>query len=302
MLAVLTFAVLFVLDPKTAEDMEKSYQSLKEAQAQKDADQVKRLAAETCALARQVATVPAPDNDEEKAAWKDRVNYAREVELETEYALAVTAAVATKPEVTIDLLAALEKQNPKSKYLEDSYSRYMLALNQTGAAAKIPAIAEKGLANFPDQEDLLLFMSDYAMTRKQSDRALNYSRRLVTVLNKHPKPANMSEADWERKKSASLARGYWIAGVLCGEKSLFAESDRHLRAALPLIKGNDAMMAVALFYLGVSDYQLGQATLNKGLVLEAQKFSDQAAQIPGPYQQQAWKNAAIMKQTADRMR
>ena len=302
MLAVLTLAVAFSIDPKAVDDMEKSFQSLKEAETQKDADLVKRLAAETCALARQVAMSPAPDNDEEKTYWKDRVTYAHEIEVHTEYALVSTALQASEPAVTLDFLTTLEKQNPKSKYLGEAYGRYLLALNQTGATAKIPAVAEKGLTNFPEQEDLLLYMSDYAMTHKQADRALTYSRRLVTVLNKRAKPEGMSAADWDRKKSAGLARGYWIAGVLCGEKTLYAESDRHLRAALPLIKGNDAMVAAALFYLGVDNFQLGQAMLNKALVQEAVKFSEQSAQIPGPYQSQAWKNAAIMKTQADRMR
>ena len=30
-------------------------------------------------------------------------------------------------------------------------------MNKTGAAAKIPGVAEKALANFPENEDLLLY-------------------------------------------------------------------------------------------------------------------------------------------------
>ena len=302
MLAVLSFAVLLAIDPNPVDEMEKSYQSLKQAQSQKDPDLVKRLAAETCALARQVATVPMPQEETDKTAWQNRVAYARDIELQTEYALASTGLQAEQPAVTVDLLATLEQQNPKSKYLDEGYARYLWALNQTGAAARIPALAEKALANFPENEDLLLVMAETTMARKQNDRALGFSRRLVVVLNKHPKPEGMAAADWERKRTASLARGYWIAGVLCGEKNLYAESDRHLRAALPLLKGSDAMLAPALFYLGVDNYQLGQVTLNKALVREAAKFSEQAAAIPGPFQTQAWKNAAAMKTAADRMR
>jgi hypothetical protein len=62
------------------------------------------------------------------------------------------------------------------------------------------------------------------------------------------------------------------------------------------------MMGQALFHLGVSNYQLGKITLSKARVLEGAKFSEQAAAIEGPYQQQAWRNAAAMRDEAGRMR
>ena len=41
---------------------------------------------------------------------------------------------------------------------------------------------------------------------------------------------------------------------------------------------------------------------NKPKVLEGQKFSEQCASIEGPFQQQAWKNAIVMKTEAANMR
>ena len=301
MLVVLSFAALLFIDPSVVADMENSYKGLKEAQNNKDAALVKKLAGETSALARKVAADPAPQGEVEKEDWKNRVAYARDIEVQSEYALFVTAAAA--PAATaVDLFETLEKQNPKSRYLDEGYSRYLYALNQNGAASRIPAVAEKGLANLPDQEDLLLVMAENSQAKKQSDRALAYARRLIVVLNKHPKPEGMAAADWDKKKATSLSHGYWIAGVICGEKGLFAESDRNLRAALPLIKGQDALMGPALFYLGVSNYQLGKQTLNKARVVEAQKFSEEGAKIQGPYQNLAWKNAMSIKDEAGRMR
>ena len=75
-----------------------------------------------------------------------------------------------------------------------------------------------------------------------------------------------------------------------------------LRAALPMIKDNPGMNGAALFYLGVANFELGKMTLNKARVLEAAKFSEQAAAIPGPLAQQAWKNAQIIKTEAGKMR
>ena len=77
---------------------------------------------------------------------------------------------------------------------------------------------------------------------------------------------------------------------------------RNLRAALPLIKGNTAMLGPALFYLGVANYNLARLTLSKAKMLEAAKFSEDSAKIAGPYQDQAYKNASLMKTEAASMR
>ncbi|MBI4873031.1 MAG: hypothetical protein HY822_00210 [Acidobacteria bacterium] len=298
-----SLAVLLIAGPALAvpDDLENAFQSMKDAESKNDAALVKKLAAETCALARQVISAPAPQNDAEKEAWSIRAERARSIELHTEYALAVSAMKAP-PATAVDLLSALELQNPKSRYLDDAYGLYFLALNKLGAASKIPAVAAQAIAHFPDNEDLLLVLADTAMNRKQSELAQRHAERLVTVLSKHPKPEGVAPADWERKRSTALGRGYWIAGLMHCEMAQFYDADKDLRAALPLIKGNDSMMASALFQLGVANYQLGKTLMRKAQVLEAVKFSEQAAALKSPYAEQAWRNAYVMKTEAAKMR
>jgi hypothetical protein len=302
-LSVLSMLVLLVGAPAVGrtQDLDTTYQSLKDAEAKGDAAAVKKLAAETSALARKAAAEAAPEDASEKDAWTARVAYAKDVDLQAEYAL-YAVAVKSDAATTVDLLAALEAQNPKSKYLDDAYANYLYALSQSGGTAKIPAVAEKALANFPDNPDLLLFLADHYYSAKQPDRAQGYANRLVVAMGKHAKPEGVSEADWEKKKSASLGRGYWISGVIAGEKNQYAAADRNLRAALPYVKGNDAMTAPALFYLGTADYNLGKMTMSKAKILEGAKFSDQCAAITGPYAEQAYKNSMIMKTEAGKMR
>ncbi len=300
-LTVVSFAVLFAPAVITTGNLDTAYQRLKEATAGKDAVQVKILAAETCALAREAAAVPAPGNDDEKEAWQERVTYARSIETYTEYALYATA-VGTPPAATVDLLAALEQQNPKSKYLADAYGLYFRALQQTGGAARIPAVAEKAIEHFPDNDDSLAVLAETVYSRKQNDRALGYAKRLAAALNKRSRPEGMSAAEWERKRGAELASAYWIAGVAEAEKSAYFDADKDLRAALPLVAANDARKATALFYLGLANYQLGKMTLKKSQVLEAAQFSKEAAAIQGPLAQQAWHNSQVMKDEAARMR
>jgi len=301
MLAVVSFALLLAPVVVGPGSLETAYQKLKDAAAGKDAVQVKTLAAQACAMAHEIISTPAPTDDDEKEAWNNRVKFAHDVELYTEYALYATA-VATPPETTVDLLAALELQNPASKYLADAYGLYFRALHQIGADAKISAVAEKAVEHFPDNDDALAVLAEGAFSHKQTDRALGYARRLVAALGKRARPEGMSAADWDRKRGVELASGHWIAGVVQAEKGMYFEADKELRAALPLVAGNDSRKATALFYLGLANYQLGKMTLKKSQVLEAAKFSQDAAAIQGPLAQQAWHNAQVMKDEAGRMR
>jgi hypothetical protein len=284
-----------------AQDLDASYQSLKDAQAKGDAAAVKKLAGETSALARKAAAEPAPEDADEKQAWTARVEYAKGIDVQTEYAL-YEVALKSPPATMVDLLATLEAQNPKCQYLDQAYASYLYALSQTGGTAKIPAVAEKALANFPENTDLLLVMVNSTFSAKQSDRAQGYANRLVAAWAKKTKPEGVSEGDFERQKVASLGRGYWVSGMVSAERNQYAAADKSLRAALPYIKGNNAMMAPALFYLGTANYNLGKMTNNKAKILEGAKFSDDCAAIPGDLAQQAWKNSAIMKAEAAKMR
>jgi tetratricopeptide (TPR) repeat protein len=303
MVSLLALTALFVAGPiiEVPGDLQDSFQQLKAAESQKDAALVKKRAVETIQLARQLESSPAPESELERDSWTKVVAHARDIQVYSEYALYSTA-IQSQSAVAVDLFATLEQQSPKSRYLNDAYGRYMLALNQSGAASTIPAMAERAIKNFPDNEDLLLYLADTAMTRKQTDRALGYAERLIKAISSHPKPENLSAAEWERKKSMTLGHGRWIAGVMHGDKTQYYESDRDLRVALPLIKGNDTMMSSALFYLGVANYHLGATTRNKAQVLEAVKFSEQAAAMKGPLAHQAWRNAVAMKAEADKIR
>jgi len=298
---LLVFALLFAGGTvKGPEDMDKSFQSLKEAQAKNDAVQVKTLALQTYAIAQELAAMPAPADAAEKEAWQQQVEYAKSVEMQTEYALYVTAIEA--PAATnVDLFNTLQQLNPASKYVDMGAGRYFYALTQTGATAKVTGAAEKIVAKFPNNDEALIVLADAAVTKKQNDRAINLADKLVNAL-KRAKPADISASEWERRKTAGLGRGYWIAGVLRAEKEQYFQANENLRAALPFIKGNDAMTGPALFYLGLVNYQLGKQMLNRGQVREAAKFSEEAAAIKGPYAQQAYHNALVMKAEADRMR
>jgi hypothetical protein len=280
-----------------ADDLDTNYQDLQDAVKNNDVAAVKKLAPETSALVRAELAKPV-----ESADAKARLEYLHSVDTYADYAL-FDIAVQSEAAVQVDLIATLEKQNPKSKYLDQAYGYYLAALAKTGAAAKVPEIATKAIANFPQNPDLLIYLANNAANHGQADGELNYATRIIALWSGHPKaPEGVAEAEWDRKRDVSLGPAYYMAGMVQASRSHWIEADRNLRAALPSAGGNPAMQANVLFQLGIANYNIGKATLNKAKILEAVNFSQQAAKIQGPVAAQAWKNAQVMKAEADHMR
>ena len=301
-LSVVGIAIFLLTGPVVvADELDDTYQSLQDAVTKKDAAQVKKLAVPLFELSRKVIGAPEPTSAIEKEDWPNRIKYAKEAEGYAEYALYATGVQADAATM-VDLLGLLEAQSPKSKYLDQGYDAYLAALHQVGKDDAVAGIADKAIVNFPNNPDLLLVVANTAQVKKQADRAIQFANRLVAAANSRPKPEALPAADWERKKSIWLGRGYWISGVLNGEKNLYALSNKSLRAGLPYIKGEPGLMGPALFYLGLDNYQLGKMTNNKKQVLEGATFSEQCAAIAGPFQDQAYRNSMAMKADANNMR
>ncbi len=301
-LRALSVALMLLAGPAVAvaDDLEDAVKGLKDAAAKSDVSAVKKLAATIRPMTAKMVAEPAPKAADEKKAWEQRVAHAKEAQSYVE-SVFYTLSVDAEPEVVVDLISTLEQQNPKSKYLNDAYGPYLAALGKTPAAEKAPAVAEKALANFPENDDLLMYLTERSLAKKLNDRALGYANRLTAALHKRGKPEGMSAEDWEFKRNAELAYGYYIAGYLAAEKGQYTAADKNLRAALPLIQDNPAYLGPALFYLGIANFKLGEAASNKARMLEGVKFSEQSIAIPGAHQDHARKNAVAFKDQASKM-
>jgi hypothetical protein len=259
-------ALLLMTGPATvfADDLDDALDALKQAQPSKDTAKIKELAAAAHAVAQKYEGPPPADADKESYAARSR--YAKDVEKYSEYALFTAAS--QSPASAADLISTLEKQNPKSEYLE--YPR------------------------------ALMIMVENARAKKQMDRAVSYANRLIAAAN--GKPPQGAESEWEATKSSGLGLGYFVVGSNACDKQQWNPADKNLRAALPLVKGNAGMAQPTLFCLGLANYNIGKLTQNKAKMLEAVEFSKQAAAIAGPLQDPALKNSFNIKTEADRMR
>jgi hypothetical protein len=276
-----------------ANDLDDRYAELKDAQTKKDPDAVKKLALESSKLARAEAAAPQPTDAAAVADWKQRVEFAKQVDLFAEYSLASTAISITDQDKMEELVGALLDLSPKSQYLTLCSSTYLAALARQ--PEKQLAAAQKLLtANANNEEALHALALGYSSS--SPERAGGYATRLITVMKAKAKPDGVSEADWEKTKSGMLGDGYYIAGAAACTKSGWIDCDRNLKAAVPYISRDQRTLGIAYYYLGLADYQIGKATGDRTKVQEGQKYSDQSAAIAGPFQQQAYKNAQAMKQ------
>ncbi len=292
----ISFAGLMMVCGALAQDeLSTAYNDLKAAsETKKPPAEIKKLAEVAFAAAKK-NTGPVPA-DTDKDAWDARVKYAGDVSGFAEYAL-YASAVGAPPAAAVDLFGYLEAQAPKSKYMGLAYPRYVQALQQSGQTAKVGPTAEKAVAAFPDDAQLLMLAADYEMGKQQADRALGFAKRASAILERHPKaPEGVAAAEWERQNASALGRAHYYAGLVYGTKRQFAECDKELRPALALIKDNATFTANAYYWLGESNYALGRQVMDRTQINQGMKYLETAATMSGPYRELAGTRLRGMKQ------
>jgi hypothetical protein len=300
-IASATFAVLSLAGLALADELSDAFDALKKAQETKNAADVKKFASEASRLARAEVAKPQPTDASQVDFWKQRVDYAKQTDVFTEYALAATATLPNMPPAdTVALVDTLLAQNPKSVYLGMTVPAYLSATGKAGAAKQVEG-ATKIVAAIPDNEDALFTLAQGLM-QNRPDQANTYATRLVTTMQRKAKPEGVSDADWNRKKSDLSGRGYYIAGVTSCMKELWSDCDKNLRSAEPLVKAQPAMAGPLYYYLGVSNYNVALVTNSRATMQQAVNFSKQAAAIAGPMQEQARQNAYAMERKIPTMR
>ena len=285
---------LVALDPM---DIDAAYGSLKAAEGKKDGAAVAKWAAAASDIARKTAQQP-KGADQEEDDYKRAVDFAKQVDTYTEYALYATALVEPNPRQVMQLAETLEQRNPKSQYVPQVLGRYTWAAREAQAMPNAVALGERALERGQAHEDLLLAMADYHINqppaKRDNEKVILYSTKLIELMATKPKPEGVSDGDWEKRKNTMIGLGHWMAGTTYGSQSKFAQADKSLRAALPLVKDNDQLLAGALFHLGLANYQMGRGK-SAQLIQEAMKFMQQCAAMKSPFQAQAAKNVSVMR-------
>ena len=271
---------LLAIDPA---DPDAALQSLKAAEAKKDPAMILKWAAATSATARKVAEKPKPAAEDEAADWKAEVDYAKQVDTYSEYALYRASLESTDPKVAIMLVEALRQQNPQSEYAAKAADPLFAAYRRTGANDKALALAESTLATEQTNTDMLLLVADnYIQNKKEPAKAHAYLAKVVEIAAQ-PKPEGTSDADWKARASMVTGLARYMNGKLYNDETDFVKADQELRVALPLVEANADLKPEVLFLLGFANYKLNKTQ-------DALAFYKECAAIKSPYQATAAKN------------
>jgi len=275
-----------------ADDLDAAHQNLKASEAKKDPDLILKWAGETSKIAQKMAASKQPTDADEVEAWKKSVDFAKQLDTYTEYSLYAAAAQSTDPRKRIELGEALSARNPKSQYMPQVIQVEFASYRQLGDNDKSLAFAEKSLETDQSSEDILAFVADqYVQKKRDPDKVVAYSAKIVELMDTKPAPAGVSEGDWAKKKTTMSGLAHYMSGTtLYGQKKL-APADKELRAALPLVEGNEQLKAATLFYAGLANYDMKN-------IPDAIKFNQQCAAIKSPFQAKASANLKVMQSQA----
>jgi len=277
---------IMALDP---EDMDTALATLKAAEAKKDPDLVKKWSNATAALAQKVIASPQPKDEDAVEDWKKHVDYAKQVNTYSEYAIDAAALQTTDPRKRVDLIEALYDRNPQSQYMAQLLPAALQALQQMNDADRKTAFAEKVLAKDPNNDEMLILAADgYSQKGKEPDKVIEYSNKLAEVLKQKAKPEGVNEADWTKRNNVIICLAHYWPGKAYYSQKKYGPAKKELTEALSLADANPALKPELLFMLGDSEYRLEN-------IVEALKYFQQCAALKSNLQAQAAKNVAAIK-------
>jgi hypothetical protein len=271
-------------------DMDAAYYALKAAVAKEDLAEAKKWSERTSEAARKVTSSAKTAAD---ADAKQQLEYAKQVDEYSEYALYVLALKA-QPKEEADLVDTLIKQNPKSQYLPEVATSYFAALNKAGEGSKVCPAAEKMAAGASKNAEAMIVAADCSMRAQKGAGMVTYGSKALEAINSRTKEEGTSDADWASKKESIIGSADWYVGVGYSLEGKYGPANKSLRNALPLVKGNEQLHEMALFYLGLANYSLGKAIGDRGQMRQGLQFFQQSAEMSGPMQDQASRNAKLV--------
>lgn len=272
-----------------AQDEKNAFDKLKDAVTAKNAAEVKSLEPAALKFAQGLVNAPKPSDADAVKNWSTNIEAGKEMVTYTEYALASTSEQpGVDPATAAALGEMLLAQNPKSQYIDEIFSNALLgSLGKSGGKAKQLEAMSEIVRNHPDN-----IAANVAVLEGGRGGLANAEHLLAAV--KKPRPESVPEADWERVKKEAEATGYYYAGFLNGRSSNWQACDANLRAAVPLISGD--RLEAAYFTIGICEFQFGKLTLDKTKMQSGANYMQKAAAMKGPYQGQAYQQAAAMRQ------
>jgi len=253
--------------------------TIKAAEGKGDTEAVRKAAVKTDQIAHKLMSGKPPADDDEKAMlehYKEVGNYA-------EYALYAAVLKAKEPKEVVEIGDALAEANPKSQYLWLATPNYLRALGP-----KACATASKLAGADSKNAEAQLFVADCSWRGQRADGVVSGGSRALEALNSRPKVEGGNEG-------GKVGMANFYIGIGNAMQAKYGPANRALRAALPSIKGDSGIYANALFNLGLANYNMGKAIGDRGQMREGLKYFEESSGIASNVQQQASRNAMLIK-------
>jgi hypothetical protein len=142
--------------------------------------------------------------------------------------------------------------------------------------------------------EAMLYAADCSWRGNKAEAVVSYAAKASEAASTRTKREGVSDSDWATQKAALLGSANFYTGVGYAMQMRYGPANKALKAALPAIKGNSQLYAIALFDLGLANYSLGKPLGDKAQMREGLHYFQQSAEITSPMQDQASRNAKLV--------
>jgi tetratricopeptide (TPR) repeat protein len=210
--------------------------------------------------------VPAPVNAEEEAAYKVFQN-----------------TPMTDANKKIELGEAFVQKYPQSRYKSPVYSALTFEYLQIGQVQKMQEYGEMEIAMTPNDVSTLALLGQTlprSLNAKTPDpdkvlaKAAQYSKQAIEITPTLPKPAEMTDEQFEKAKNQTLAMAHGGLGLVFVRQGKFAEAIPELETSVRIDPTPDP----------VNYYLLGLANKSASHFDDAVTAFNKCASIPGAMQ------------------
>ncbi len=225
-------------------------------------------------------------------------DYAKGVVQYIEYSLITSALKIQDPKLKLAYLDALREQYPKGQYANSpaAVDAYVMASQQLGDMDRALPIMQAAIDANPTNpnEGYLYMMAENALDKQDGAKATELGEKLIAVMGQKPKPDNVTAEQWEGQKKLFTAYGHYILGRQLAGAEKYKEAREHLQEAVePMQAAGGPRYGILAFYLGICYVKLDVGGDN---IPQATKWMTAAAQTENPFQAQAKKTLAAIKQ------
>jgi tetratricopeptide (TPR) repeat protein len=225
-------------------------------------------------------------------------DYAKGVVQYIEYSLITSALKITDPKTRIAFLDALREHYPKGQYASSpaAVDAYVVASQQLGQMDKAIPMMQAALDANPNNpnEGYLYTMAEYYVDKRDAAKVKELGEKLIAVMGSKPKPENMTAEQWEGQKKLFTALAHYVLGRQLANSENYKEARQHLLEAVdPMQKAGGPRYGILAFYLGICFVKLDVGGDN---IPQATKWMTVAAQTENPFQAEAKKTLAAIKQ------